>query len=152
MARDRGIFLSVTLDARTTLFVALVFAGFIIGLLLVVGGILFDVPALIIVGVTVVVFWVVLLMAVSEFTDEAIEAVDGRLEPPTGGPEPEYLWDVDGGRFTPQGRAFFDLPGVYYTTAPDRPVPGRCRVCGGTLFLGRPNCPHCSSSVLEFIE
>lgn len=152
MARDRGIFLSVTLDPRTSLFVGLVFAGIIIGLMLIVGGILFDVPPLIVGGVTVMVFWIVLLIAVSEFTDDTIEAMDDMLEPPGGGPEPEYLWDLDRGRPTPAGREFLGLPSVYYQAAPDRPEPGRCRVCGGTLFLGRPNCPHCSSPVLERID
>ncbi len=27
------------------------------------------------------------------------------------------------------------------------PLPGRCRYCGGQLYQGRPNCPHCGEMV-----
>ena len=31
--------------------------------------------------------------------------------------------------------------------APTRPEPGTCANCGGKLFLGRENCPHCGTVV-----
>ena len=134
------------------MFTGLVFAGILVGLLLLIGGLLFDLVIMIILGFTLMALWVVLLMAISAFTDEAIEWMDDRLEPPGGGPEPEYYWDLDRGRPTPAGRAFLGLPIVQGPAAPRDPEPGRCRVCGGILFIGRPNCPHCSAPVLEPIR
>jgi len=36
---------------------------------------------------------------------------------------------------------------AYPSRSTARPEPGRCAECGGKLFLGRENCPHCATPV-----
>ena len=42
----------------------------------------------------------------------------------------------------------YPTPAYSYPPIPTgRPEPGRCVECGGKLFLGRENCPHCGTAV-----
>ncbi len=43
--------------------------------------------------------------------------------------------------------AYTDHTYTYPPKPTGRPEPGRCVECGGKLFLGRANCPHCGTPV-----
>jgi hypothetical protein len=49
---------------------------------------------------------------------------------------------------TPLGQqSISSSPYTYPPRTYSRDEPGKCPECGGTLFLGRTNCPHCSAPV-----
>ena len=51
-------------------------------------------------------------------------------------------------RATPRGQpAVLDMPRTYPPHVYSKEEPGKCVECGGTLFIGRTNCPHCGTPV-----
>jgi hypothetical protein len=148
MARERG-YLWALMGPFFHLpgFATVVFAGLLVGMFVTVGGIIYGIVPLALLGVLVMVVWVVLLLALTLLTDEVLERLDRDNEPYPDDMGDRYLWDLDRGRPTPRGRALLFGRGQARAGTPRSPEPGRCPQCGGTLFIGRPNCPHCGTPV-----
>ncbi len=148
MARERG-YLRALIGPLLWVpgVVVVVMAGIIIGLVLIIGGIIYDSVIWIILGVIVWIIWVVLLWAISVLFDDAVNWLDEKFPETPEVDGKEYSWDPDTGRPTSRGKAYTNPYPAPPPRAPMRPEPGTCADCGGKLFLGRENCPHCGAKV-----
>ena len=148
MARERG-YLRALIGPLLWVpgVLALVTAGIIIGLLLVIWGIINDSVIGIFLGVIVWIIWVVLLWVISVLFDDAVNWLDERFPETPEDEEKNFFKDPDTGRPTSRGKAYTNPYPPPPPRPPMRPEPGTCTHCGGKLFLGRENCPHCGAKV-----
>ncbi len=97
---------------------------------------------------------------VVRYDDHGNRRHPGQEETTVESPQSHYVREA--GQGTPDendpmhpGPRAYPLAPLTVSSSPDAPpprtyskeVPGKCAECGGTLFIGRTNCPHCSAPV-----